>query len=382
MLENEVLETPVNDEVEVKSQGQAELEQMTAKELGLSEQDYEEIIGRKKAQDAKKKAEAEAKKKPKAVKKPEDSTLKHTPEAKDDLDDLLKDVETETEVEETEDKTEESEETDEEVETENDDDLEELVHNGEVVKVSKEEKTILAQKGYDYTKKTQELSAEKKQFQAEKAETYKEVDKLLAQIEQEDVKRGQESERYKNFDLAIDLMKEEGNQEILDILAQYVSKAARLTKNPVVDSKVQGLQSRIDQLEQALKGQEHQGRLTGFYSGLAEFEKSETGKKLASIGLKIDKEAVKETWAASDKMTERQAVYAVHGEQIQHLLASKNKVQQSQQAKKTLNQVKTIGGSKGPSSKVVKKVDMSKMSSNDILDAIRLNPDSLMEYGK
>lgn len=373
MLEREVNETEETNEVPVNESSNSEkkdnIEDYSADDLGLSEKDYEEIIGKKKKSVEKKQKKAEGNEGKKDNPKKESKNL--PPEQKDGLDELLKDSEDVETKEDSETETDEAENDEENSETEDDEELEELIHDNQKVKVSKEELKNLAQKGYDYTKKTQALAEERKQFLAEKTEYESEADKLIKGIQEEDAKRNESIETYKKFDIAIDLLKEDGNEEVLAVLAQYMSKASRLSSNPVVDSKVQSLQSKIEAMENELKGQKHQARLSAFYSEMSELKKSETGKRLESIGLKIDEDAIKKVWASSNDLTARQALQAVHGEQIAHLVASKNKVATSQELKKLQNKVKTVGSSRAPSRNGVGKLDISKMSQNQILDAVR-----------
>jgi len=238
-----------------------------------------------------------------------------------DLEDILSEVESE-----------QTEETEKEVSEEF-----ELKRGDEVINVGRDQVIDLAQKGHDYTQKTQELSEERKSFETE----IEEAKEYLLQKDKEYNDLITSNKAVINNDqmwgAAIDRMKADGRTDLIEDMQFYFQAQEREFNNPVV----QQMQNQLSNLEGQIQDQ-NQSTLNkelelSDQKHLNEFdnewkELNPVIKELEKLGLKISEEDVMDVWANNEKLkwNVKKSLSAAYGEQITSLKVSKAKVQRVQ----------------------------------------------------
>lgn len=215
-----------------------------------------------------------------------------------------------------------------------------LVHDGKPISLeSMDQVKELIQKGYDYTKKTMALSEESKLKQEEFAQAEA---KFKEREEQLTAQFNQHSETLRDSEIFVGLINKWKTEdpELFNFLAaaysqelsRYQQEQAHLAKH---EGKFKELNEKIESLVKS-KEQDQLGDIKkGWEKELGEVQ-AKTGATLSKLGVKADWDKVKAAWTAdaTNSLTVEQALYAVHGPEIQKaydshkkLLATKNKVQ-------------------------------------------------------
>ena len=199
-------------------------------------------------------------------------------------------------------------------------DLFEITHNNAKRSLTKKEMIELAQKGFDYTQKTQGLSKERMAIQEEAKKLEERQAKLLNEVEQEKQKFKQELDLKRQWDFALDFMRQE-NPDLLAEIESSFKQATLHYKHPLVDQ----LSRRIEELEANNTRQSDQQIANQYYSELNSLKESLI-PKMNDLGISVDEEAIKQAWISGAKDV-KAAVYSLYGDQLNKLLSSKAKVQ-------------------------------------------------------
>ena len=217
-----------------------------------------------------------------------------------------------------------------------------LVHNNIPFELKDTDQVIeFLQKGYNYTQDKQALAAEKDQ-------AYKEYDDKVEELQKEYNDHSELLNKAQVFDYALKNM-EEADPDLYDQVMSHVNGSTQAFNNPVVAD----LQSKYAALEQKLSQttelSESKSIVGGFERDLSSFQK-EIAPAANKLGLTSNWDNVKDMWKDSNgKMTVKQAFYAVHGEDIQKLRASKQTVADTTRkaaAAKKIPSAATTAGSK------------------------------------
>lgn len=366
-------------------------ENISPESLGMTKEDFEELGLVKKKEESKKKAKKNSEKDqaPKEKSNADSAKTESKGKKSSDLEKLLSsetedegddsDVSDESESEEeNEDSKDESENESDDEEESSDEKLFEIIHNDEKVELSEKEIKELAQKGFDYTKKTQAIADDRKKLSAEIDETKKEFEQAYKQLEAEFKAHDEEIQVKRQFDMAIaDIASEDPS--LFEQIKHYFQKAERQVSNPFFDSKVKSLQSEIEGLKSMVGQKMHETKLSEFTSEKREIERSTTGDKLAKIGLTIDWDKVQNEWAQSGKINAEQALYLVYGKDIQRLIESKSKVAKAKKSSDVLKSARTIGGIRPGKSKGISN-DIAKMTTQQVKNAISTGKMSMEDY--
>lgn len=199
-----------------------------------------------------------------------------------------------------------------------------LVHEGEEFKVSsKEELKSLIQQGRDYTKKTQAVAHEKKEFEALKSKAYEEYNASIAELNKSIEAHQNQLQQYQIWDLALQSIKQD-DPDLFDDLVSRSKQASKYFHNPVADAQFRAMNEKIAQLESANKSRESDLIRRQFDAEFGE-QMTLVDQLDKELGLKIDKEKVREEWAKTGGSVSK-AIGALYWDRIAKLRASKAKV--------------------------------------------------------
>lgn len=213
-----------------------------------------------------------------------------------------------------------------------------MVHNGQPLKVeSLEQVKELIQKGQDYTKKTMAHSEEVKAKEAAFVE--RESTLQAREVELNDVIQD-------NKIIESILMKWQKDDPDMFAFVQeaYRGEVQELEKNKPVIAKYENqfkeLKDEISTLKKSKTEENHNEIKKGWETELGTVQ-AKNGAALKKIGVNVDWDKVKETWAAdtTNKLTVEAAMYAMYGADI----SKANKSYQNLQATKLKTQQKLSG---------------------------------------
>ena len=244
------------------------------------------------------------------------------------------------------------------VEEKTGDDLEEITYNGKVEKITKEQMKELAQKGKDYTQKTQNLAEEKAKFVADKKAAELEINEYFNKVEAQANQSSEKLAMLEKWDIAVDMMKEQ-NPDLFAEVSTYFNNSSRQYDNPVVTRKFAEQQKEIELLKGQLSEKKNSDIRTSFESDLSK-TRNELGSKLESLGVFVDWDGqVKDAWINSGVDTVKSAVYAIYGDQIRAANESRTKSLEAQLKAKSKN---TIAGASGKRSTNTGEASLQKQS--------------------
>jgi hypothetical protein len=170
-----------------------------------------------------------------------------------------------------------------------------LTDEGEEFKVgSKEELKELVQKGRNYTKKTQAVAQEKKEFETLKTKAIEEYNSSIAELNQNIEAHQQQLQQYQIWDLALASIKQD-EPELYDDLIARSKQASKYFQNPVADAQFKAMNDKIAQLESANKSRESELIRRQFDAEFNE-QTALTAQLEKELGLKIDRELVRSEW--------------------------------------------------------------------------------------
>jgi hypothetical protein len=188
-------------------------------------------------------------------------------------------------------------------------------------------------KGHDYTQKTQELAKMKEQ--AEVA-----LNQEREAFAQERQAFDSEREHFANNQLILDAFlrmvddirsSDQALYEELDgIFTRHQRDVMSYQDNPALnayDKRIKELEAKLAEKDEAQAKESDNRVLQEWEDGLKTFQ-SKNQAKLRSLGVSVDYQSVRDTWAAdkTGKMSVDAAVNAVYGEQIRKALEAKAKL--------------------------------------------------------
>lgn len=323
---------------------------MTAKELqslGISQQDLE-AAGVKLESGNQTKAKAPVKK---SIKDPSKALELMTEEEGEELpgeDEDIEDSQTEPEGEE-----EGEEEEDAAAELEEEEGEDEEVTAKETERLKKLERDLKA----GFTKKTQILAAEKKEFQRFQKETTAELERSITDVENKYKhiqKSQQELAHLAQWNHVVEILKEDNPEFYAELMDNFKAANKQFRPNPLYDSRIQQLENKLAQYEKQTDLQEVQSVKVQFNNEMNEL-KSTLGPKLEKIGLKPDWNKVKQVWVDGEEsnLSVKQALFSLYGDNILKRYNSSSKTEKIISNGK-LNKGLPVGGKRNLKSAPVK----------------------------
>lgn len=215
-----------------------------------------------------------------------------------------------------------------------------IMRNGLPVEFENEAqiKEVLS-KGFDYTQKTQELAEQRRQFQEESQSILKEAESKAMQMREEadQLKSKYEAEIVEN-QLIADVIEElkTTDPDIFEELVSRFNKRQRdynaYQNHPAykqLGDKFSEVEKRLNEISSTKTNEEYQGIKAEWETGLSEIQK-EYGLKFKQLGIKPDYAQIQKHWASdvTGKMSPKQALFAVHGDQISKALEAKARLSQ------------------------------------------------------
>ena len=216
----------------------------------------------------------------------------------------------------------------------------EITHNGEKVKLSKEELLEHAQKGFDYTSKTQTLAEQRKALEEEK-------ERELAEIREQQETWNQKHQELQDlvtlknqWDHYITQL-ERNDPGFYEQIQQGFQETQDQYTNPVVAAQIEALNSKMAQYDQVLQERENMAIRKEFETGYNQaIEKFKSD--FETLGLNVDKEKIQKEWVDGAKTVE-QAVLNVYASDMIKLLKSKGKVESVKKQVSNAQKVPTAG---------------------------------------
>lgn len=198
-------------------------------------------------------------------------------------------------------------------------DFETIVYKGEEKKLSKSELRELAQKGFDYTQKTQEVSKRNLELE-EKLKGIEEKEKqIYTKFQEEKTKFETDINEKKQWDFVLNALQKQ-NPDLFDEIKNFSEELMINYQNPLV----QGLIEKVNYLEKSGVEKEDQEIANQYYGELNTL-KSTLFPSLEKLGIKVDEEKVKQAWIKGAENV-KAATYAIYGDQIRKLQESKLKL--------------------------------------------------------
>ena len=231
----------------------------------------------------------------------------------------------------------------------------ELIRDGEAHKVPLTQMKELAQKGFDYTQKTQALSEERKRFSEESELAIRDLEQAISK-HSEDLKSKQLWDHY------VDNLKQ-SDPDLYEQVRQGFSQLTGAYNNPIVNQAIESLRAENQKLKQGFEEIQHEKVRKQLDTELNQV-KSEFDPVAKALNMKLEWDKVVEAWknGAKDVKT---AFYAIYGEDITKRYKSRAKVEQTK--KKASPAVRTAGTLKR-TQEVQEPVDVSQLSYHQIAD--------------
>lgn len=205
--------------------------------------------------------------------------------------------------------------------------VEEILYQGKAEKLTKDQLRDLAQKGYDYTQKTQILAEEKKAWAAERQKVESELSEAVKSFEQRESQLNDQLSMLEKWNVVTDFM-EANNPELFQEVKSLFNQVVRQFDNPMIKRQFDNQANEIKALREQLTEKKSQDIRQSFADDL-----SKTQKELASLqelGVFIDWDGkVKQAWTNGAENV-KSAVYALYGDQIRAAYDAKSKLTQAQ----------------------------------------------------
>jgi len=214
----------------------------------------------------------------------------------------------------------------------------------------------------DYTRKTQELSRTKKEFEAFQDKSLKDLQDTVGKLDNHYKQFDEKLASLDQWNYAMDLLKDE-QPELWDAVQETFQNVGKQFKNPIINNQLAAANRRAQELEARLerleKGNQTNSQAQTDAQIRSDYHKelSQTQAKLApqlkQLGLKIDWGKVQQAWIKTGADTIEQAVYSVYGSDISRRYASMNKTGRTRDHVRlvntpTVNRGGKFQGKKGP----------------------------------
>jgi hypothetical protein len=239
------------------------------------------------------------------------------------------------------------------------------IHGETPIKIeSKDQLKNLIQMGHDYTQKTQALSSERKVFDSEKAEAERIYSEQVEAFNQQVSKFDSQLRELQQWQYTLDGLKS-ASPDLFDEIQRAFAETGKQFENPVINQKIAALEAEVREAKKGLT--ERENRLI-----LEEFDKQKSSlssleQSWKELGVTVDWDQAKKTWAATGLKELEQVVRAMYGGAVDKARESKAKVATVQ---KKVATAKTIGvGGAARPGKQVKAID-PKLSSLQYANAL------------
>lgn len=210
-----------------------------------------------------------------------------------------------------------------------------ILRKGLPVEIENEEQLKeLISKGYDYTVKTQEASAEleqgREQLQSEIAQANEQIESKMAEAD-EILQNNQQMVTNNQVitDVVAELQASDPDlfEELDRRFTEKLNAYNAYQHNPAYQKLTQQnseLSERLNAIEGGNETKEYENIRSEWESGYADVSK-ELGNQLKTIGIKADWKTIHNKWKADESgtMTVKEALFAVHGDKITNALQAK-----------------------------------------------------------
>jgi len=186
-------------------------------------------------------------------------------------------------------------------------------------------------KGFDYTQKTQEHAESVKANEAVFNEKQADFDKKVSEFKEYE---GQVQSKLVENNVLFDILREiqHDEPELIDQIERSYDSRMNSYNQSINNPAVNELKERYSELEKKIQGRDDQaiekenGNIVKQWEdGLGEIQQA-WGSKLKTLGIKPSWNKVQESWKndSSNTMTVKQAFLAIHGEDINKAMESRN----------------------------------------------------------
>ena len=230
----------------------------------------------------------------------------------------------------------------------------------------------------DYTRKTQELSRTKKEFESFQDKSLKDLQETVGKLDAHYKQFDDKLASLDQWNYAMDTLKEE-QPELWDAVQETFNNIGKQFRNPIINNQLAAANKRAQELEARLERLEN-GNKTNSQSQQdaqirADYQKelsqvqTQIAPHLKRLGMKIDWQKVQKAWIKTGAETIKHALYSVYGDDIARRYESMVKTGRTRDNVRllqspTVSRGGRVQGKKGP------QADPLSGSYNDLINGI------------
>jgi len=207
-----------------------------------------------------------------------------------------------------------------------------LIHNGEELTATRDETVKLAQMGLDYTKKTQALAQDKKNFMQEVQMQQEELQAKQAQLQQVE-------DEYQHLDFFISNL-QQTDPELFSQFAQKFQQSKAQNENPMIKEFMRKQEEKFNQLAKPLMEKDVMSLKQQLDSEIAQ-AKEGTGKEYEDLGIMLDWEAIRQGWADSNDSIE-QVIDRLYGSKYRQMSKTKKSLASEQKKAQAIKETRPM----------------------------------------
>jgi hypothetical protein len=202
------------------------------------------------------------------------------------------------------------------------------IHNDSPVKVeSIDEVKNALQMFKDYTSKTQNLSEERKGWEAEKSNAEREVNLAIQEFNTQRAEYDKQLQELNQWTFTLNNLQETAPDLFEEVQRAY-SGTVKQFSNPVLDQQLAAIRAELAETKKGLAVKEDKLVLDSFESDMNSLASTE--QALKELGVTIDREAVRKQWAATG-LDVKSVVGSLYFESVAKAQASRSKVESTKQ---------------------------------------------------
>lgn len=199
-----------------------------------------------------------------------------------------------------------------------------FIHNDSPLKIESEEQLKeLVQKGYDYTAKTQNLSEERKRWDAEKSQAETELNAAIEAFNQTQEQLSAQINELQQWQYTFNVLKSEAPDVFAEVQTAFERTQNNL-RNPIIENQIKAMQQQFQAAMKEVESQKHKVVVDEFQREWS--ASASTIQALKDLGISVDEAKVKNEWKETG-LPVKKAIGSLYFEEIAKATASKAKVQ-------------------------------------------------------
>ncbi len=226
----------------------------------------------------------------------------------------------------------------------------------------------------DYTRKTQALAKEKKQFEKWREDSTRELDKSVSDLEKHYGQFDQKLNQLDQWNHCVDFLKME-QPELFEELQSAFKQVNRQFQNPIYNN----LKREIDMLKKqnqevsqktdSWRTQQEDQQIRSNYQSELKSTQTKYANQFKKLGLNVDWKKVTKNWIDTGADTIEQSLYNVYGRDMVQRYESGNRVDSTRERVERLRSPSINRGGRAVK-KAASSYDIGKRSYNEVVDDI------------